>query len=76
MKRMRVKLIYFRRDGRRHLTAQYDSAQTSFAGVLAEVRANSHVQGKCAGVTGRADGYHIVVEVEKQRAVVHASARP
>ena len=47
----------------------------SFAGVLAEVRANSHHQGKCPGLSGRADSYHIVVEVQQQRAVLHANAR-
>jgi hypothetical protein len=71
---MKVKLTYFRQDGKQYTSAEYESAQTSFAAVLAEVRANRIHQGKCPGLTGRADCYHIVVDAVGQRAVVHAAA--
>jgi hypothetical protein len=71
---MKVKLIYIRQDGRQHATAEYESAQRSFAGVLAEVRGNRIRQGKSPGLSGRADCYHIVVESYGQRALVRATA--
>ncbi len=71
---MKVKVTYVRQDGKQHKSVEYDSAQASFAGVLAEVRANSRQQGRSPGLSGRADCYHIVVDAYGHRAVVHATA--
>jgi hypothetical protein len=70
---MKVRLTYFRRDRKPHISAEYTSAQSSFANVLAEVRINRQRQGKSPGLDGRADCYDIVVTAEGQRAVVQAT---
>ena len=67
-------LTYFRRDGRQYMSAEYESTQSSFAAVLAEVRANRLQQGRSPGLTGRANCYHILVVAEKHRAILHAAA--
>ncbi len=71
---MRVRVTYVRQDGKPHTSAEYNSAQTSFGDVLAEVRANRLQQGKSAGLSGRADCYQILVDAQGQRAIVHATA--
>ena len=71
--RMKVKLTYVRQDGTLQKRAEYESKRISFAGVLAEVRANRHEQGKSPGLAGRADCYHIVVDAHGQRALLLAS---